>query len=241
MRFGLVDPAEGSLRLFGRTRHETGAAWLRAWVVSSECLPSTPTCPVGRTWRSWPGWTGPGRHDWMICWTWSGWLMQHGVVCPGTRWGCANGSGWLRRWLRRPRLLVVDEPTNGMGPADRVTVLDRKRVVFSGDLDQARAAAPDPTVRLSTNNDAASVLVGGRIGGLRISTDPRGGMRVTAPLDRVDRFVIARGTASTAVRRLTEDVTALEPLFFSLTDGAREGARVAARSLPQWRASDRVR
>ena len=33
-----------------------------------------------------------------------------------TRWACASGSAWPPRCCARPRLLVLDEPTNGLDP-----------------------------------------------------------------------------------------------------------------------------
>lgn len=253
MLFGLVVQEEGTLRLFGRTREEAGPAWLEGVGGFVEAPAFYPYLT--------------GRQNLALLARLDGGVRPLDDVLDvvglgaaaarrvgGYSLGMRQRLGLAAALLRRPRLLVVDEPTNGMDPAgvrdlrevvrslaargvavllsshdmtqvgelcDRVTILDRGRVVFSGDVELGRAAAPDPSWQLSTSDDAAASALADRMGGLHVTDVPGRGLCVVAAQQRVDDYTIALGGAGIAIRCLTEDVTALEALFLSLTGDAR--------------------
>ena len=116
--FGLVLPDEGSVRLFGRTRAEAGSAWLDGVGGFVE----TP--------RFYPYLTG--RQNLAVLAGLDGGdaasligeaLDRVGLAgarrqkVRGYSLGMRQRLGLAAAILRRPRLLILDEPTNGMDPA----------------------------------------------------------------------------------------------------------------------------
>jgi ABC-2 type transport system ATP-binding protein len=116
--FGLVLPDEGTLRLFGRTRAEAGPAWLDGvggFVETPRFYPyltgrqnlailagldgGDAASLVGDALER-AGLTGAGRQK-----------------VRGYSLGMRQRLGLAAAMLRRPRLLVLDEPANGMDPA----------------------------------------------------------------------------------------------------------------------------
>lgn len=271
MLFGLVVPDEGSLRLFGRTRDEAGAAWLDRVGGFVEAPASYPYLTGRQNLALLARLDGdPGSADLDDLLGVVGLTGAADRRVRGYSLGMRQRLGLAAALLRRPALLVVDEPTNGMDPAgvrdlrdvvrglaaqgvavllsshdmtqlselcDRITILDRGRVVFSGDLELALATAPDPSWQLSTGDDLAARAVAAHRTGLRVTDRPGGGLHLVASRAHVDEYVVALGKADIAVRRLVEDVTALEALFFGVTgqtgqtgrggQGGQEGGRAA--------------
>jgi ABC-2 type transport system ATP-binding protein len=116
--FGLVLPDEGSVRLFGRTRAEAGPAWLEGIGGFIE----TP--------RFYPYLTGSRNLDLLAALDGGAGaapvaelLELVGLAGAGHRkvrgysLGMRQRLGLAASLLRRPRLLILDEPTNGMDPA----------------------------------------------------------------------------------------------------------------------------
>ena len=116
--FGLVLPDEGSVRLFGRTRAEAGSAWLDGVGGFVE----TP--------RFYPYLTG--RQNLAVLAELDGGdaadlideaLDRVGLAgarrqkVRGYSLGMRQRLGLAAAMLRRPRLLILDEPANGMDPA----------------------------------------------------------------------------------------------------------------------------
>jgi ABC-2 type transport system ATP-binding protein len=146
--------------------------------------------------------------------------------------------------LRRPDLLVLDEPSNGLDPhgaqalrslirdlaTDGLTVL-----LCSHDLPEVEALADDVTVLV-----AGRIRWHGSVGALRsrpgahlLSTadDDRaralagdlevrsrdGALQVVATTEQLDAYVLALAQAGVAVRMLTREGLALEQAFLELT------------------------
>ena len=116
--FGLILPDEGTLRLFGRTRAEAGPAWLDGVGGFVE----TP--------RFYPYLTG--RQNLVILAGLDGGdaatLIDQAIESAGLAGarrqkvrgyslGMRQRLGLAAAMLRRPRLLILDEPANGMDPA----------------------------------------------------------------------------------------------------------------------------
>jgi ABC-2 type transport system ATP-binding protein len=146
--------------------------------------------------------------------------------------------------LRRPDLLVLDEPSNGLDPAGaqalrtliRDLVTDGLTVLLcSHDLPEVEAIADDVTVLV-----AGTVRWHGSVGALRArpgahllstSDDARaqahagvlelrasgGALEVVATTEELDAYVIALAQHGIAVRSLTRESLALEQAFLELT------------------------
>jgi ABC-2 type transport system ATP-binding protein len=160
--FGLVGPSEGEVRLFGRTRAEAGRGWLGGVAGFVESPRFYPYLSGRQNLRVLAGLDGGDAHD----------LVDDALVLVGLRdavdqkvkgysLGMRQRLGIAAAVIRRPRLLILDEPTNGMDPAG------------SRDLRQAlrRRAADGMTVVLSSHDmtqveelcDAVTVLNRGEV------------------------------------------------------------------------------
>lgn len=174
--FGLVLPDEGTLKLFGRTRADAGPSWLDGVGGFVE----TP--------RFYPYLTGPqnlavlARLDGGNAATLIGQAIESAGLAGARRQkvrgyslGMRQRLGLAAAMLRRPRLLILDEPANGMDPAG---IRDLRTAL-------RRLAADGLTVLLSSHDmaqveeicDSVTVLHHGRVvfaGGLLV-------MRADAP------------------------------------------------------------
>ena len=116
--FGLVLPDEGTLRLFGRTRSEAGAAWLDGVGGFVETPRFYPYLNGRRNLALLAALDG-GDAASLIDEA----LERVGLAdarrqkVKGYSLGMRQRLGLAAAMLRRPRLLILDEPANGMDPA----------------------------------------------------------------------------------------------------------------------------
>ena len=143
--FGLVLPDEGTVRLFGRTRAEAGSRWLDG------------VAGIVETPRFYPYLTG--RQNLAVLAGLDGGdaaslideaLERAGLAgarrqkVRGYSLGMRQRLGLASAMLRRPRLLILDEPANGMDPAG---IRDLRAAL-------RRVASDGVTVVLSSHNMA---------------------------------------------------------------------------------------
>jgi ABC-type multidrug transport system ATPase subunit/ABC-type transport system involved in multi-copper enzyme maturation permease subunit len=102
-----------------------------------------------------------------------------------------------------------------------LTVIDRGRVRFSGTVDALRARTRDATRTthaLATNDDDAAIALAAAHTEITLTRDEaHGDLEIAAEQQALDRFVVALGAASIAVRSLARRDASLESLVVSLT------------------------
>ncbi len=168
--FGLVLPDEGTLRLFGRTRAEAGPRWLDGVGGFVETPRFYPYLSGRRNLAILAGLDG-GDAAALI-----GAALEHvGLADAGRQkvrgysLGMRQRLGLAAAMIRRPRLLILDEPANGMDPAG---IRDLRAAL-------RRLARDGVTVVLSSHDmgqveeicDTVTVLCHGRVvfaGGLEL-------------------------------------------------------------------------
>jgi ABC-2 type transport system ATP-binding protein len=116
--FGLVLPDEGTLRLFGRTRAEAGPGWLDGVAGFVETPRFYPYLSGRRNLAVLAGLDGGDAASLV-----GEALERVGLAGAGRQkvrgysLGMRQRLGLAAAMLRRPRLLILDEPANGMDPA----------------------------------------------------------------------------------------------------------------------------
>jgi ABC-2 type transport system ATP-binding protein len=116
--FGLVLPDEGTVRLFGRSRSEAGPSWLDGVGGFVETPRFYPYLDARRNLQVLARLDG-GDSASLI----DAALERVGLASAGRQkvrgysLGMRQRLGLAAAMLRRPRLLIADEPTNGMDPA----------------------------------------------------------------------------------------------------------------------------
>ncbi len=200
--FGLVLPDEGTLELFGRTRAEAGPRWLDGVAGFVETPRFYPYLNGRRNLAVLAGLDGgdaAGLIDQALERTGLGRAGSQKV--RGYSLGMRQRLGLAAAMLRRPRLLILDEPTNGMDPAG---IRDLRAAL-------RRLAQDGVTVILSSHNmtqveqicDAVTVLNHGEVafaGGLDM-------MRADAP-DPVWRLRTSDDDAALAQARTARGIKA---------------------------------
>ncbi len=160
--FGLVLPDEGTLRLFGRTRAEAGSGWLHGVGGFVETPRFYPYLSGRQNLAVLAGLDGGDAADLI-----DAALERVGLAnarrqkVRGYSLGMRQRLGLAAAMLRRPRLLILDEPTNGMDPAG---IRDLRAAL-------RRLARDGVTVVLSSHDmaqveeicDAVTVLRHGRV------------------------------------------------------------------------------
>ncbi len=118
MLFGLVLPDEGSVVLFGRSRAEAGPSWLDGVGGFVETPRFYPYLSASRNLAVLAGLDGGDASELIDVA-----LERVGLDSAGRKkvrgfsLGMRQRLGLAAAMLRRPRLLILDEPTNGMDPA----------------------------------------------------------------------------------------------------------------------------
>jgi ABC-2 type transport system ATP-binding protein len=98
-----------------------------------------------------------------------------------------------------------------------ITVIDRGRVVFCGNVDELRRRSPAAPYALHSSDDQAARVLALRSPGIRVIAADDGGLQVSGDLAALDAYVVALGRAGIAIRGLDRRNRSLESLFFDLT------------------------
>jgi ABC-2 type transport system ATP-binding protein len=156
MLFGLVLPDEGTLRLLGRTRTQAGPRWLDGVGGFAESPRFYPYLSGRRNLALLAGLDG-GDALTLVDES----LELVGLAAAGDSrvrgysLGMNQRLGLAAALLRRPRLLILDEPTNGMDPAGirdlraalrRLADAGRTVILSSHDMDQVEEICDAVTV-----------------------------------------------------------------------------------------------
>ena len=166
-------------------------------------------------------------------------------------YGMVQRLGVAAALMRSPRLLVLDEPTNGLDPAGirdmralvrrladggitillsshnmleveeicrHVAIMRRGQLAFDGSMDELRARADEVQYRLVSTDDALAAEVAENHDGVHGVTRRSDGVRFDSKPGPVERLTIELGTRGIGIRQLELPATALETLFFRLTE-----------------------
>ena len=166
-------------------------------------------------------------------------------------YGMVQRLGVAAALMRSPRLLVLDEPTNGLDPAGirdmrelvrrladegitillsshnmlevedmcrDVAIMRRGRLAFAGSMEELRARAEEVQYRLVTSDDALAAEVAANVDGVHRVARRADGVRFDSKPGPVERLTVELGNRGIGIRQLELPVTALETLFFRLTE-----------------------
>ena len=166
-------------------------------------------------------------------------------------YGMVQRLGVAAALMRSPRLLILDEPTNGLDPAGirdmralirrladsgitillsshnmleveetcrHVAIMRRGKIAFEGSMDDLRARAEDVEYRLVASDGARAAELCRAAGGVTNVQPARDGIRFYSRPEAVERLTAQLGATGIGIRQLELPRTALETLFFRLTD-----------------------
>jgi ABC-2 type transport system ATP-binding protein len=200
---GLVLPDEGTLRLFGRTRDEAGADWLggvAGFVETPRFYPYLSARKNLRVLQGLDGITEPAQIDQALN---SVGLTRAGdQKVRGYSLGMRQRLGLAAALLRQPRLLILDEPANGMDPAG-IRDLRRELRALAGNAGVTVLVSSHDIAQVEEICDAVTVLNHGRT----VYAGNLDAMRSSAP-DPVWHLLTSDDTAAEA---LTGDEIKVEP------------------------------
>src|SRR4051812_35438736 len=109
---------------------------------------------------------------------------------------------------------------------DNVTIMRMGSVVFHGEISDLREQAPDQGHRVQTADDDRALRLAERHRDLRVQRHDEGGLIVHGTQADVDAYVAMLVSSGLALRGLELTETALESLFFMLTESAPGGVPV---------------
>src|SRR3954447_13787865 len=105
-----------------------------------------------------------------------------------------------------------------------VAIMRRGRLAFEGSMEELRARADDVQYHLVTNDDARAAEIAERVEGIHHVVRDPGGIRFDSQRGPVERLTTELGTVGIGIRQLELPTTALETLFFRLTETETEAA-----------------
>jgi ABC-2 type transport system ATP-binding protein len=176
-------------------------------------------------------------------------------------YGMVQRLGVAAALMRSPRLLVLDEPKNGLDPAGirdmralvrrladsgitillsshnmleveeicrHVAIMRRGELAFEGSMDALRARAADVQYRLVSSDDALAAEIAEQIEGVHHVTRGADGVRFDSQAPAVERLTVELGARGIGIRQLELPTTALETLFFRLTESEAPAAEEVA-------------
>jgi ABC-2 type transport system ATP-binding protein len=112
---------------------------------------------------------------------------------------------------------------------DYVAIMRRGQLAFDGPMAQLRGLAQDVEYHLVTSDDARAGEVCSATDGVKNVRTARDGIRFDSRTEAVERLTARLGGLGIGIRQLELPITALETLFFRLTEpdvgAAAEGAR----------------
>jgi ABC-2 type transport system ATP-binding protein len=250
MLLGLVRPDAGELLLFGH-RGTDGRRALAGWVDSPRFHPYLTGF---RSLEMLASFDRLRDHD-AIDAALARVGLDRDANLPTGRYslGMRQRLGIAAALIRRPRMLILDEPANGLDPAgardmrhlirrlaaDGLTVLLSSHVMADVEalcddvtiLHHGRVAYAGPVSRLRESAPAPThrMRTSDDVAASRLAPTSveliGGSLRLAATPDALDAYVLALGRADIAVRALATETTSLEAAFFRLTEGAGGGER----------------
>jgi ABC-2 type transport system ATP-binding protein len=176
-------------------------------------------------------------------------------------YGMVQRLGVAAALMRSPRLLVLDEPTNGLDPAGirdmrslvrrladggitillsshnmleveeicrHVAIMRSGKLAFAGSMDELRTKAEDVQYRLVTSDDALAGEVAEQVDGVHRVVRRPDGVRFDSQPEPVERLTVELGACGIGIRQLELPTTALETLFFRLTETEAPPAEAVA-------------
>ena len=109
---------------------------------------------------------------------------------------------------------------------DAYTFMHAGQIVWHGSAADLAAQAPTPAYSLSTSDDARALQIAADRPDVSAQRAERGQLVVTVAEAGLDAFVLALASQQIAVRRLALIVSALESMFFALSDAGPAAAEV---------------